>query len=154
MQRAVGPFDCLFESPRGEMSDSHLKGGEKSERIERAQRRARSRASIATSGWLRDAWIFPLASQARAAFGLSARARSRAAAAIAASPARRNSVRAEPKSFRRHHARLRAPVGPGGKLRRCPHPTVLPTPEPAEAPDTGRPKPRPAHKMDRSPRPV
>jgi hypothetical protein len=51
-------------------------------------------ASIAASGWLRTAWIIPLADQALAAFGLSARARSRAAAAIATSPARKTSVQA------------------------------------------------------------
>jgi hypothetical protein len=33
VQGAVGPFDRLFEAPRGEMSDSHINGVTKGQRI-------------------------------------------------------------------------------------------------------------------------
>ena len=64
MQGTVGPFDCLFEAPRREMSERNIKGGEKVYGSNGLKRRARSTASIAASGWLRAVWIFPLASQA------------------------------------------------------------------------------------------
>jgi len=37
VQGAVGPFDRLFEAPRGEVSDSDIKGGDVGQRIEWAQ---------------------------------------------------------------------------------------------------------------------
>ena len=37
VQGAVGPFDRLFEAPRGEMSESDINGVAKGIRIERAQ---------------------------------------------------------------------------------------------------------------------
>jgi len=64
VQGAVGPFDRLFETSRREMSESDNIDAEKGIQIERLKRRARSMASIAFSGWLRDMWIWPLASQA------------------------------------------------------------------------------------------
>jgi hypothetical protein len=41
VQGTVGPFDCLFEAPRREMSERNIKGVEKGIRIERTQRRGR-----------------------------------------------------------------------------------------------------------------
>ena len=64
VQGAVGPFDRLFEASRGEMSDSDITRVEKVYGSNGLKRRARSMASIAASGWLRRAWIFPLAVQA------------------------------------------------------------------------------------------
>ena len=64
VQGAVGPFDRLFEAPRGEMSDSGTIGAGKVNGSNGLKRRARSTASIAASGWLRSAWINPLAIQA------------------------------------------------------------------------------------------
>jgi hypothetical protein len=46
------------------MSEGHIRGEAKDKRIERLKRRARSMDSIAASGSLRDAWIFPLVDQA------------------------------------------------------------------------------------------
>jgi hypothetical protein len=64
VQSAVGPFDHPFEASRGEMRGCDINGVEKGIRIERAQTAARSMASIAASGWLRAAWINPLADHA------------------------------------------------------------------------------------------
>ena len=64
VQGAVGPFDRLFEASRGEMSDSDITRVEKVYGSNGLKRRARSMASIAASGWLRHAWILPLAHQA------------------------------------------------------------------------------------------
>ena len=64
VQGAVGPFDHLFETSCGAMSDGDIKGVKKVYGSNGLKRRARSRALIAASGWLRTAWIIPLADQA------------------------------------------------------------------------------------------
>ena len=88
VQGAVGPFDRLFEASRDEMSGSGINGVEKGIRIERAQTARPLAGFDRRLGLVARRVDKPLIAQALAAFGLSAKARSRAAAAIAASPAK------------------------------------------------------------------
>ena len=64
MQGAVGPVDRLFEAPRGEMSDRNKNGGKKDTGIERAQTARPFDGFDRRLGWLRSAWLPPLAAQA------------------------------------------------------------------------------------------
>ena len=64
VQGAIGPFDRLFKAPRGEMSDSDINGVDKGIRIERAQTARPFEGFDRRLGWLRSAWLPPLAAQA------------------------------------------------------------------------------------------
>ena len=64
VQGPVGPFDRLFEASRGEMSGSDISGVEKGKWIERAQTARPFDGFDRRLGWLRSAWLPPLAAQA------------------------------------------------------------------------------------------
>jgi len=151
VQGAVGPFDRLFEAPRGEMSDSDNKDAVKGRRIERAQTARPFDGFDRRLGLVAQRVDIPSGQP-----GVSRVSPGRGREPPPPSPPRRQektASRQPAKSFRRYRARLRAPVGPGGRLRRCPHPTVLPTPASAAAHDRSRPWLRPGRRTDRSPTP-